>query len=166
MLYKLQWGLHPSSFNEGRLEPLGSATEHAPTLTNFSFKVTSTIFNFKSVRLGSSRFQGPRTGGSKLEFFQACECLFSEVNMTSSIICQTYSFNDILWRLSMCAYHMDLIVGSTYLCMHTIVTTYPVSIKQICSQMTFIVFLNRLCTAALLKLFHKYMEEHFLNHTN
>ena len=60
---------------------------------------------------------------------------------------------------------MDLIVGSTYLCMHTIVTTYPVSIKQICSQMTFIVFLNRLCTAALLKLFHKYMEEHFLNHT-
>ena len=94
------------------------------------------------------------------------ECLFCEVNFTSSSICQTYSFNDILWRLSMCAYHMDLIVGSTYLCMHTIVTTYPVSIKQICSQMTFIVFLNRLCTAALLKLFHKYMEEHFLNHTN
>ena len=88
------------------------------------------------------------------------ECLFCEVNFTSSGICQTYSFNDILWRLSMCAYHMvcayhmDLIVGSTYLCMHTIVTTYQVSIKQICSQKTFLVFLNHVFTiCALLKSF-------------
>ena len=56
---------------------------------------------------------------------------------------QQYYYIDI-WcgtPATMCAFHMNQIAWSTYPCVLTIVTAYQGSIKKICSQMTFLVFL-------------------------